>query len=347
MTNKRALATLLVMAALGGLGYLQFRTWRDFQWDLFVRETARANWLMILAAVAIIYFDYYLRALRWKIFLRPVKRVSAARLTAPMFIGFTALALLGRPGELLRPYLIAKKEELPVESQMAVWAVERLFDMGAFAVLLSVNMMVARSLEGLPHIAQFRRAGFLLGAFIVVMGALAYAVRRNAKGVSDWVERRLSRISRRFAARVAERVLAFGKGLNTIHDARSFFQIAGISLLLWFSIGVAYVLVTRAYGQPALNALSFPAALLLMGSSMVGSMLQLPAVGGGSQLATISVMENVFRIPKELALSCGIMLWLVTFVAVVPAGLALARREQLTLRRLREEGVQHAGRRAR
>ena len=71
--------------------------------------------------------------------------------------------------------------------------------------------------------------------------------------------------------------------------------------------------------------------LLLMGSSMLGSVLQLPGVGGGSQLATIAALEHIFDVPKELAASCGIMLWMVTFVAVIPLGLLLAHRERLVL----------------
>jgi uncharacterized membrane protein YbhN (UPF0104 family) len=71
-----------------------------------------------------------------------------------------------------------------------------------------------------------------------------------------------------------------------------------------------------------------------MGFSMVGSIVQLPAVGGGSQLAVISALQVVYGIPPELALSCGILLWLVTFMSCVPVGLTLAHREHLSLRKL-------------
>jgi uncharacterized membrane protein YbhN (UPF0104 family) len=77
--------------------------------------------------------------------------------------------------------------------------------------------------------------------------------------------------------------------------------------------------------------------LVLMGASMIGSMVQLPGIGGGSQLATIAALQRIFDVPKELAASCGIMLWLVTFVAVVPLGLLLAHRERLSLRKLSAE----------
>ena len=66
-------------------------------------------------------------------------------------------------------------------------------------------------------------------------------------------------------------------------------------------------------------------------------MLQLPAVGGGSQMATIAALSTVFDVPPELAASCGILLWLVTFAAVVPIGLALAHHERLSLRKLSAE----------
>ena len=74
--------------------------------------------------------------------------------------------------------------------------------------------------------------------------------------------------------------------------------------------------------------------------SMLGSMVQLPGVGGGSQLATISAMDHVFHIvPKELTVSCGIMLWLVTFVSIVPVGLLLAHFERVSLRKLSAESA--------
>jgi len=70
---------------------------------------------------------------------------------------------------------------------------------------------------------------------------------------------------------------------------------------------------------------------------MLGSLIQLPGVGGGSQLATISALEHIFNASHELAANCGILLWLVTFVSIVPAGLLLAHQERLSLRRLSGE----------
>src|SRR5260370_31653304 len=90
-----------------------------------------------------------------------------------------------------------------------------------------------------------------------------------------------------------------------------------------------------------MGVMSVQRVLLVMGGRVSGSMVQLPGVGGGSQLATISALDHVFHIvPKELAVSCGIMLWLVTFVAVVPVGLMFAHHERLSLRHLPGEAGQ-------
>ena len=109
-----------------------------------------------------------------------------------------------------------------------------------------------------------------------------------------------------------------------------------LSLVMWFMIIMAYQDVAHSYAVEALD-IQRSQVLVLMGASMIGSMVQLPGVGGGSQLATIATLEKVFDVPKELAASCGIMLWLVTFVAVVPVGLFLAHRERLSLRKLSQE----------
>jgi hypothetical protein len=92
--------------------------------------------------------------------------------------------------------------------------------------------------------------------------------------------------------------------------------------------------IKKVGDRPHLANMDVPHVLLLMGFSMIGSVVQLPAVGGGSQLAVISALQVIYGIPPELALSCGILLWLVTFMSCIPVGLVFAHREHLSLRKL-------------
>jgi len=51
-------------------------------------------------------------------------------------------------------------------------------------------------------------------------------------------------------------------------------------------------------------------------------------------------MDHIFHIvPRELTVSCGIMLWLVTFAVVIPVGLVLSHHERLSLRKLSAESA--------
>ncbi len=336
MNKKQGLIYAVVFAVLILLMYVQFRTWRNFDWVTFWQETHGVNLLHIGLGIAIIYFAYVIRAVRWAIFLKPVRKTSTARLLVPTVLGFTGLALLGRPGELIRPYLIARRENLPFSSQVAVWAVERIFDVGAFTVILVSAIFFAPDLRLLPFYGEFRKAGFLLMLLVAGLAIGAAAVNSRGDALAGWIEARFAHLSANFGHKLAQRVREFRSGLNTIHGTVELIQLILVSLIMWSLILVSYREITFAYRMTALD-IPFSQLLLLMGSSMVGSMVQLPGVGGGSQLATISALEHIFHVPRELAASCGIMLWLVSFVSVVPLGLALAHREKLSLRKLSEE----------
>jgi uncharacterized protein (TIRG00374 family) len=429
MNKKRILTTAIVVAVLGVLVYFQVQHWRAFDWARFRAETGGISKLHILSAVLLIYLTYLLRALRWRVFLKPICRSRISRLLGPTLIGFTGLALLGRPGEFVRPYLIAKKENVSLSSQIGVWTVERIFDIGAFAVLMTVNVFVPGSIQSNPYIGKFREAAVVLLGMVLAMAGLCYLIRTRGPAVAAFLHRKVSPISRKLAEHLEEKTRAFGIGLNTIHDRLSFLQVIALSLAIWFIIALAYREVCHAYppepgwrqaritgqrpeprsvdvetaqmagnsllaGQPLdettvaelrsalepkgyrierhdrehdhglwlykdnhpikrigdrphLSDLDTGHTLLLMGFSMVGSVAQLPAVGGGSQLAVISALQVIYGIPPELAVSCGILLWIVTFMAVIPAGLVLAHREHLSLRKLSheaeaEEALEHA-----
>jgi hypothetical protein len=340
MTKNKALIYALIASLLAILVYLQFRTWRNFDWGVFKAQTNQVfsahGLIHIFGGIAYTYLAYGLRSLRWRIFLRPVKKTTSVSLLAPTIIGFTGLALLGRPGEMIRPYLIARKEGLSFSSQLAVWAVERIFDIGAFAVLLITAIFFSASVKHLDYYNSFRKGGLLLIALVAGLSISMTLIARKGDLVATWAERRFVGHASGLGHKIAARVREFRGGLNTVHGASELVQLIVVSLVLWYSVALAYQQVTGAYG---VSVLTIPVSqvLLLMASSMIGSLVQLPGVGGGSQLAIISTLQHVFKAPPELAASCGILLWLVTFMAVIPLGLVLAHRERLSIRRLSKE----------
>ena len=122
-----------MVLVLGALVYLQVREWRKFDWATFKENTADIDLLQIVAGVVLIHAADFFRAIRWKIFLRPTRpNTSWKSLVAPQYVGFAGLALLGRPGELIRPYLVALRANTTVPAQIALW-------------LWSMHLIMARS----------------------------------------------------------------------------------------------------------------------------------------------------------------------------------------------------------
>lgn len=340
MDKKRILASVVVFLILAALFYLQYRHWQSFDWATFWAQTGRINKLHVFHGILLIYLGYFLRAIRWKIFLQPVRpKATVTSMVSPTLVGFTGLALLGRAGEFIRPYLIARRTDLSFSSQLAAWTVERIFDVGAFTFLMLLAIFLPSALPSIPHpeyYVRFREGGFLLIGMVLVLAIAAVVVKRSGEATAKWVEKSFGHLSSNFGHKLGEKVREFGQGLNTIQGPVSFLMLSAVSIGMWYAIAVAYHEVTHAYGVASLE-IPVSQLLILMGASMLGSMLQLPAVGGGSQMATIAALTSVFDVSPEIAASCGILLWLVTFAAVIPLGLVLAHHERLSLRKLSKE----------
>jgi glycosyltransferase 2 family protein len=348
MNRKRILILLVVVVVLGALIYLQIREWRHFDWEKFLQGSSGLNYWRILAGIGLVYLADFLRAVRWKVFLRPtLPNASWKGLISPQYVGFAGLALLGRPGEFVRPYLIARRENVTFASQLAIWFVERAFDTGAVTLILSIDIFfVPYMRENYP---EWRIAGYGLIVAFILFSAMLWALAVSGPAIAAWTCRRLQSFSRSFASSFEQRLRAMSSGLNAVRDRTSFLQCSLLSLVIWVVIAYAYRQVTHAYPESTgLPTLDIPEVILLMGASIAGGVIQLPVVGGGSQLATIAVLSGTFGYADtpELAVSCGILLWLVTFMSVAPLGLTLARYEHLSIRKISEASEQEAHRRS-
>lgn len=329
LTNKRALVTTTIFLVLALLFSLQMNAWRKFDWSLFVTNARNVSLLPPLTAVALIHLGFLLRAFRWSILMRPLKAVSAARLIGPTFVGFTGLALLGRAGELVRPYLISRKEGLSISSQLAALTLERILDTASAGILILAAVLVTPNTRSLPYAQDFRRGSVLILALMALLALLVFLLAKNGELFGRVLLRILSPLPARLADKVARIASAFGADLHLIRDAKSLAQVVALSISIWMMVGLAYFETIRAFAS--LWRLSVGDAFLLMGFSILGSLVQLPG-GGTSQLIAIAALMQVFGVSAELAVSCGILGWLTIYMAPVPLGMGLLRQERASLR---------------
>ena len=75
--------------------------------------------------------------------------------------------------------------------------------------------------------------------------------------------------------------------------------------------------------------------VIALGFVAFGSVLQIPGVGGGMQIATVLVLTELYGVSLEAASGIALVLWIITFVVIVPLGLVLAFHEGIKWRSLR------------
>jgi hypothetical protein len=328
---------------VGALGWL-VHTRVHFQWSVFRDELQHVDWRRIALGIAMVVFCYWLRAARWAVLVKPQKKVTSFSLLGTQVIGFTAVALFGRLADLVRPYLVARRTSLPVTSQIAVYTVERMFDLGAMAMIFSGALLLAPDRATLPHHEALQHAALGGLAVTLALAVFAVSVRASGRAVAGLAERSLGSISPKLGHSVGTKIHAFRDGLDSIATLSDFFRSLGLSLLMWGFITAAYLETTRAFVlSPELSSMTLARCMVLMAASMVGSVVQLPVLGWFTQIGvTTGVMQRVFHVQFEPALACGTMLLIVTFMCVIPVGLIWARIEHVSLKKVSEQSEQFA-----
>ena len=117
------------------------------------------------------------RSVRWALLMRHNKKVPLFSLLGTQVIGFTAVALIGRVADPVRPYLVAKRTGVTLSTQIAVYIVERLFDFGSMALIISSAIILLAPVGSLPHPEQLRKAGYGGLAITLLAGLFLVAVR--------------------------------------------------------------------------------------------------------------------------------------------------------------------------
>ena len=75
--------------------------------------------------------------------------------------------------------------------------------------------------------------------------------------------------------------------------------------------------------------------LVLLAFMTLGSLVQVPGVGGGVQAASIVALTGIYGLRLEAATGIAILLWMVGTLAIVPFGLACAFHEGLNWSKLK------------
>lgn len=332
-----ALAVALVVAAGVWVWHEHWHHTR-FEWRTFGASFLHLNWGWLALAVLFSLATYYGRALRWAVMVAPLRpHPSIWRIFKATTVGFTAVVLLGRPGEFVRPYLISLKEKLPLSSQLAAWFLERLCDL--LAVLLVFGFAVSQIHASRAQLVGPLRWVLETGGYVGgILAAICLVLLIMLGRFSGTTRRRLldalSFLPARHKARTERIVTAFMDGTAAAKTQGSALRLSFYTVLEWVLIVLCFVCLLKASSDT--SAMSLQDVLIFMGFVAFGSVVQIPGVGGGIQLVTVIVLTELYRVPIEPATSLAIVIWVVTMVSIVPVGLLFAFQDGLNWRRIKD-----------
>lgn len=321
--------SLILLAALG------FLTWRarqsGFDFADFVHSFRQVHWGWIAAAWAAGMLSYAGRTVRWMVMLRPLAPAARRRdVLSATLIGFTAIYLFGRPGELVRPWLIARAAGVSFPSQIAALVLERIYD--TLLILAFFGYALASTIQLHPSAGPeirwlISKGGWIIGltgslCLLAIVALQHWAPRFEHRIIDGLGFLRAHRHQR--AARLVRSAV---DGLRATSSMDAVVRLLLWSVVEWGVIFASFHLMFTAFPETA--TLTVSQVLAYIGFVAIGSVVQIPGLGGGFQVASVLVTTELFHIPLETATSLALLNWVIALAGAVPFGLLLALREGL------------------
>ncbi|MGC2423381.1 MAG: lysylphosphatidylglycerol synthase transmembrane domain-containing protein [Nitrospirota bacterium] len=287
----------------------------------------------LVAAAALNLAIYVIRAVRWRYLMDPVKeRVKISHLYSATMVGFMANNLLpARLGEIVRAYVIGRREKIPTSSALATLVVERMFD--AFTILLLLVIVLVympKAVSGGNDVNKIRSAGkyLMIVCPVLIVSILFLAYKQ---GLMEKIVNQVFRPFPKLGKKVLPLVKKFVSGLSVIKNPRLLAPIVFYSGLHWALLCLPVYIIFKGYG---LNLGIYAAAFMLV---VIAAAVAVPSTPGyiGTFHAAVAAALMVFGIQKEQAFAVAIVLWAMGYIPVTLIGLYCLSRENLTFSRIK------------
>lgn len=309
---------------------------RNLDWREVGQRVSNANPYLLIIAVAIICLAYLVRAFRWGALLKPLGAARLSDLFAATTIGFSAVFLVGRAGEVVRPVVLPMRDpRVRPSASLVTILVERIYDMAAVALMFALNLIWFRPRVTLD--VSFERVRLVgLGMLTATILGIVFLIWYRKK--STWLIHILDRyllgrpfVPQRLAKLVMRILEQLSQALRVLVNARELAETIGWTVSLWFGIALANFLVMHAFGL----RVGASETVFILGWSLVGSLVPTPGGAAGAFHAATAAGFLFLGVEKEMAAAVSIVLHLVDFGPAVLFGVFYAVRGDLSLSRLR------------
>jgi len=325
--------SLLAIAILWWFG-------RHLDWAEVRGSVGRANPYLLGLALVVISSTYLLRAARWSALLAPLSPASLKNLFIATTVGFGALFVFGRMGEVVRPLVLPMRDpKIRTSASFVTIMVERIYDSLAVVLFFAVNLIWMKPPSNL--VSEFNRVEIVgvLMLVAVLAGALAMAVfRKYSTPLLNWLRGKLER--RRFIpARVTRALIhileQLARALRVLVNARELAVTIGWTIALWGGIALGNWLVFRAFGLQ----FGVTQTIFVLGWAVVGSLVPTPGGAAGAFHAATAGALIFLGVGLETAAAISIVLHIVDFGPALVLALIYILRGDVNIKNLRSRAT--------
>ena len=290
-------------------------------------KRAHVGWIVLATVVTM--QTFLIRAWRWQALLVPIGRARFSVAFRATIIGFTASFLLpARIGEVLKPYLLARREGFNAAATFATVIVERLLDL--LTVLLLFGLAIA--LTDVKISPNIQTAGLVAAVAAVAATVVLFILAGHPERLGRWAAWWTRPLPARVARVLTNFVETFAQGLAVMRSPWQLVIGFAWSFPLWASIALGIWFTSRAFD------LTFPfiGSFLVTGYLSVGVAAPTPGAAGGFHYAYQMAVIQSFGAPPAAATAASFVLHAISFVPVTLLGLLYMWQDGLTLGGLKD-----------
>jgi uncharacterized protein (TIRG00374 family) len=316
---------------------------RNLDWGEVRSGLAHANvWLLVIAFIGIC-IGYFIRAVRWQVLLRPIADTRLLDLFATTTVGFAAILIVGRAGEIVRPMWLPMRDRRirPTAAAVTIF-IERILDLASVMVFFSVSLIWFRTPTNPEHAAQFAKikvVGNILGALILFGIVCLVVYHRYSPAIIAFFERLTDRkwVPVRLRYIFLSLLEKLASSLDILKSPMGVFLSIFWTAVLWLSIAIPTWLILLAFGLTSDSGqpMSFLDSTFVMGVATLSSLAPTPAGGAGAFHAATAGSLILLGVKEEQAAAVSIMAHLIYFVPALVFGLYYLFRGDISVERFR------------
>ncbi len=334
MKRKQAWLGLIISAVFL---YLAFR---KSDWGQIWQVLQSADLVVLIAPLALMFFLFWLRAVRWRYLLQPNGRPSLHSLFGAIMIGFMSLNLLPfRLGEFIRAYVLGRREKMSMSAIFATIVIERIFDGFAILLLTLLALLFLPFTLSPKVLAWIRAFSYLAG--VIYVGAIVFIIMVKVRidliiRIIHFLLARTPRLKD-----TAEKIVrSFAQGLDVLADVRLLVAISAFAIIIWVGYAFFYWIAIMAFPAPGGGGIQIGllGGMFILGAIALGVLIpSSPGFVGTFQIACITAL-TAMGVESATAESFAIVIHIMQFIPITLVGIIYLYAQNFTLRDIQTGG---------